>query len=237
MIAWWVSWTPLGWPGRARRVDQRDDVLGADLRRSPRRRRSPGSSPRRPPARACPRAPRRRSTITCSSAGQVLARLEDHRQERLLDDRHARAGVGAQELDLRRRIGDVDRERRRAERHRCQVGDVELGAVAEHDRDRVAAARRRARQAAGERVDAAQQLRPGQRDVVVGRAHGDEHRGGWRPCGGAPRSRSVRRPRAPPPGSSCCFPSSSALVVLIRLPRKLSQCRVKASCRAKLSGR
>ena len=50
---------------------------------------------------------------------------------------------------------------------------MELGPVAEHQRDRVAAAHAELAQPAGERVDAVAQLAPGQRDLVVLRADGD----------------------------------------------------------------
>ena len=56
------------------------------------------------------------------------------------------------------------------------VDDVELGPVAEHDRDRVAAADAEPGEAAGERIDAAEQIRPRQRDGVIDGAHGDDVR-------------------------------------------------------------
>ena len=50
---------------------------------------------------------------------------------------------------------------------------VELRPVADHERDGVAAADAEPGETAGERVDAARELRPGERDGVVERAHGD----------------------------------------------------------------
>ena len=105
---------------------------------------------------------------------QLLAGRFDHGKEGLLDDRHLRVGVGAQVDDLLRRIGRVDRERRRAEHRRGEVGEMELGPIAEHQGDGVTSADAELGQPAGQRVDPPQQLRPGQRDAVVGRADGDD---------------------------------------------------------------
>ena len=56
------------------------------------------------------------------------------------------------------------------------VDDVELRPVAEHDRDRVAASDAEPGEAAGERIDAAEQIRPRQRDGVIDGAYGDDVR-------------------------------------------------------------
>jgi hypothetical protein len=56
--------------------------------------------------------------------------------ERLLGDQDARAGVLHLVLDLLRRVGVVERERRRAEVQRRRVEPVKFGAVREHDRHR-----------------------------------------------------------------------------------------------------
>ena len=105
--------------------------------------------------------------------GQIGAGALELLREVLLDDRHLRARVGDHVGDLLGRGGRVDRERRRAERHHGEVGDVELGPVDEHQRHRVAAPDAELVQAAGERVDAVAQLAPGQRHLVVLGAHGD----------------------------------------------------------------
>ena len=60
--------------------------------------------------------------------------------ELLLDDGDPRAGVAQQELHLLGRGGVVHRERQGAEVHRGRVHEVELGAVGDHQRERVAAA-------------------------------------------------------------------------------------------------
>ena len=130
--------------------------------------------------------------------GQFGAGLEHDGQEGLLDDHHPRPRVVHQIADLAGGIGRVDREGCRPDRHGGQVGDVELGPVAEHQGDRVPAADAQAGEAAGERVDPLQELGPGQRDAVVGRAHGDD----LRMIGGcAPQRLGQRRRVHCPPGA------------------------------------
>ena len=130
-------------PGRARRVDQRQQVVGLDRAPvRPRRRSRVGAldvaqpsvpSPRRPRARsrARARAARARASSGVRNGSSTIATL--------------RAGVVDHVRDLLGRGGQVDRERRRAERHRREVGDVELGPVGEHQRDACRRAARRAR--------------------------------------------------------------------------------------------
>src|SRR5205085_746170 len=84
---------------------------------------------------------------------QLLARLQHRRQVRLLDDRHARTRVADDVADLLGSEGLVDREWRRAKRHRGEVAQVELGPVAHHQRDGVAARDAEAGEPAGERDD------------------------------------------------------------------------------------
>jgi hypothetical protein len=108
--------------------------------------------------------------------GEVAARFEHRRQIRPLDDRHLRAGVADQVLDLGRRIGQVDRERGGAEHRRREVDDVEPRAVAEHDRHGVAVADAQLGQPTRDALHAPQQLRPRQRDAVIGGADRDDVR-------------------------------------------------------------
>ena len=195
--------------GRARRVDQRQDVVGLRPRASAASTSKSGfGRPRRRASASVPSGASPSTTITCSSAGSSRARLQHRRQVRLLDDRDARAGVADDVADLLGAGGLVDRERRRAERHRREVAEVELGPVAHHQRDRVAARDAEPGEPARERVDALAQLGPGQRDAVVERADRDDVRVGG---GGAPQRlaerRGVdgrRRRRA-----TCCLPSAS----------------------------
>ena len=158
--------------GRAGGVDQRQHVLGVD----------------RPPVRLGVEIRIRALDLVPADGALAPCPLEhDHRlqrrelgprrqeplDERLLDDRHARLGVADDERDLLRRVRRVDRERRRAQRHHREVGDVELRPVAQHQRHAVAARDAALRQPAGERVDAIAQLRPGEADLVFLRA--DRH--------------------------------------------------------------
>ena len=150
----------LGRPGRARGVDQRQDVVG--LERGDRRvdvegrRRRP--RPRRAPS--CPRARRRRRRSRARGRAASCAPPGHWPRKACSVMRILAPGVGDHVLDLVGRVGHVDRERRRADHHRREVGEVELGPVAEHQRDRVALRRPSAVQAAGERVDALAQLAP-----------------------------------------------------------------------------
>ena len=105
--------------------------------------------------------------------GQQLAGGQRVGQQRLLGDQDPRAGVGDDELDLLGRVGVVDGERRGAERHRREVGEVELGPVGQQQRHRVAAAHAQARQAGRQRVDALAQLAPRPLDRPGLRSHRD----------------------------------------------------------------
>ena len=134
-------------PGRARGVDQREQVVGLDRAPARPRRRSPGRRPRRRPSASVPSPRAPSSTITCSSAGSSRARLQRRSANASSTIATLRAGVADHVGDLLGRGGLVDRERRRAERHRREVGEVELGPVGEHQRDGVAARARRARAA------------------------------------------------------------------------------------------
>ena len=155
-----VSCTPLGGPGGARRVDQREDVVGLDgppggleveVRGRPpastsaideralgavRRRRPRGA---RRPSTARPRWSRKACSVTTMRASASLTRY----------------------WICSRRVGVVDRERRGAEVQRGGVEPVELGPVGEHDRR---ACRRGSRpsagQARGERSRPCRRTRP-----------------------------------------------------------------------------
>ncbi len=140
---------------------------------------------------------------------EAIAGLEDHGQERLLDDGHAGGCVGAQVHDLLGRIGHVDRERGRAEHRRGEIDDVKFRPVAEHDRHRVAAPDPQLGQAAGQRVDAREQLGPRERDAVVG--HPNRHHLGV-VCRGAPQRLGQRRRVDRPP---CCRRDRAALHALL----------------------
>ncbi len=105
--------------------------------------------------------------------GQALAGLQQPLEVLALDHRDARGCVGDDELDLVGRVGLVDRERGRAERDGGHVDDVELRAIAEHDRERVAAAQPQPMQPAGEVANAPSPLRPGERLLVALRADRD----------------------------------------------------------------
>ncbi len=176
-------------PGRARRIDQRDDVVGLY------------GGERRVDVEVlvgllhvgeCNRALRRVSIDDdhVLQVGQLPARLQHRRQVRLLDDRYTRARVGDDVADLLGGERLVDREGRGAERHGREVAEVELGPVAKHQRDAVAARDAEAGETSRDRVDAVAQLGPRERDVVVEGAHGDDVRMGG---GGAPQRLAERR--------------------------------------------
>ena len=133
-----MSCDALGRPGRARGVDQRQHVLGAERARPTASTSKPGRRrPRRRPARVVPSGASPSTTITCSRSGRSLARLQDAgRGSACSVMTIARARVGDHVLDLLGRVGHVDRERRR--RRACTTArsaEVELGPVAEHERD------------------------------------------------------------------------------------------------------
>ena len=98
---------------------------------------------------------------------EVLARLQQPLEVLALDHRDVGVGVGDHILDLVGGVGLVDREGRRAERDRGEVDDVELGAVGEHDRERVAAPETQPVQPPGEVAHALAPLRPGERLLVA----------------------------------------------------------------------
>ena len=162
----------LGRTRGARGVDQRQQVVRAD--------RAPGGVDVELRIGALDVLPRRGPLPALTlehdqglECGQVRARLLEDAEVGLLDDRDLRGGVVDHIRDLLRRRGRVDRVRHRAEHHHREVGEVELGAIGEHQRDGVAAGDAQLGEPAGERVDAVAQLAPGQRDLVVLRAHRD----------------------------------------------------------------
>ena len=93
--------------------------------------------------------------------------------ELLLDDGDPRAGVAQEELHLLGRRGVVHRERKRAEVHRRGVHEVELRAVGEHQRERVAAAQPEGVEAGGDVAHAVGVLAPGDLDLAVLGAESD----------------------------------------------------------------
>ena len=146
-------------PGGARRVDQRQQVLGPD--------RAPGALDVEARVGALDVAPRQRALAALALEHHDVLELGQLREVLLLDDRDLRARVLHDVGDLLGRRGQVDRERHRAEAHHREVGEVELGAVGEHQRDGVAALDAERGETSGERVDALAQLAPGERDLVV----------------------------------------------------------------------
>ena len=90
-----------------------------------------------------------------------------------LDDEHPVAGVRQQVRDLLGGGGVVDRERRRPQVHRRGIDQVELGAIGEHEADRVAASHPERVKAAGETLHPLGVLREGDRDTVLNRPECD----------------------------------------------------------------
>ena len=131
----------LGWTGRPRGVDQGED----DRRARPRPARRPTSkstseapstlaeSAPAVPVRGRRRRPRSRARARAAPRGPPASTPGTPARRSPPGSR-----IGAQVADLLGRIGEIDRERRRPEHRRRQVDDVELGAVAEHDRHGVA---------------------------------------------------------------------------------------------------
>ena len=118
----WVSLDALRRPGRARRVDQRQ----RRRRARPRARRASKSKVR---ARPRSSASCRRARVDQDDVARCPSR-RDALGERALGDRDPVAGVAEQVArSARRRARVVDAERRRAELHRREVDDVELGPV------------------------------------------------------------------------------------------------------------
>ncbi len=99
--------------------------------------------------------------------GQVLAYLQHPLEVLALDHGEAGGGVGDHVLDLVGGVSLVDREGRRAECDRGEIDDVELGAVGEHDRERLSAPQPQAVKAPGEIAHAPVPLRPGERLLVA----------------------------------------------------------------------
>ena len=165
-------------PGGARGVDQRQQVVGLSRRggglgvEAGVRALDVGQRDRALAAR-----PRRSMTITCSTSGQLLARLQHDRQERLLgDDRPSRRRRRRRRRSARASRSGRSRTASPPSRHDREVGEVELGPVDEHQRDGVAAldaerraARRRARRrgrAARPRSSSTSPSRGADRDAV-----------------------------------------------------------------------
>ena len=145
--------------------------------------------------------------------GQVLARLEDLREEVRLGDEDPRLGVRADVLDLLGGVRHVDRERRGADGDRREVGEVELGTVGQQQRDALAALQPEPDEAAGEGVDALAHLGPRDRDLVALRAHedvvrarrgGNPERLGERARVDRPACSGARLHPSPPPESFDC---------------------------------
>jgi hypothetical protein len=99
--------------------------------------------------------------------GAVLLHLPDAVEERLLGHDDLVLRVRDEVLDLLGRVGVVDGERRRTEVHRGGVDPVELGPVAQHDRDRVAAAEPEPGEAGGGLLDLLRVLGPGDAEVAA----------------------------------------------------------------------
>ena len=166
-------------PGRARRVDQREDVVRHDL----------GSRSSHVEARIRAlelrqrQAARRRLAVDDDhmlELGPMLGGGQHDIEQPLLGDRDSCPCIAEQVGDLSRRIGRVDRERGGAEHRDREVDDVELDPVAQQQRNRVAALDTETREARRYRVNALQQLRPGERLRVVQGPYGDGCRIGGR---------------------------------------------------------
>ncbi len=128
--------------------------------------------------------------------GHVRARREHLRQELLLADQDPGFRVPEEVLDLLGCVGRVDRERRRAQHHPREVADVELGAVGEHQGERVPPLQAELGQPGREGVDAIAQLAPRDREGIPARADGDlvETFGGGDPKRLGNRPGAGRRP-------------------------------------------
>ena len=134
--------------GRARRVEDRErspgrDVGGVDRRRRRRARNAQRSGRRRgaastrgtasPPTTPAPSSSARRASSCARSRARASPRCG-------LDDEQPRAAVGEQVADLRPHRRGVDRHRDRADPAAAEDDLEQLGAVAAHHRDAVAAA-------------------------------------------------------------------------------------------------
>ena len=127
-------------PGRARRVDQRQDVVGLDRGDRRRRRRSRRPARSTSSSASMPSGASPSTTITCSRSGSSLRASSTLPRNACSVIRICAPASRDDVLDLVGRVGLVDRERRRPDHHRREVAEVELGPVAEHQGDRVALA-------------------------------------------------------------------------------------------------
>ena len=145
----------LGVAGRARGVDERQRVVGLD----------------RLPGGVEVEVVVGRELVEVVDVEHVLG--VDAVAELLLDDGDLRAGVAQEELHLLGRRGVVHRERERAEVHRRGVHEVELRAVGEHQRERVAAAQPEGVEAGGDAAHPVGVLAPGDLGLAVFGAESD----------------------------------------------------------------
>ena len=207
-------------PGRARRVDQRQQVVGLDRAPVRPRRRSPGR-PSTSPRRAC--LARRRRARSRARAPAARAALNAANAPR-----RSRPCAPASPTTYAICSGDerqVDRERRRAERHRREVGDVELGPVGEHQRDACRrGARRAARRPPASASTRSRSSRPGQRDLVV-LACGPRRGPAWSSTVRRNASAIVARRRAREPGGGAALHGRDATGRTEAAVRSGARCR------------
>ena len=146
----------LGWTGCARRIDEREKVVGPD---------------------GAPRGLEVEVRVRIELAELLdqddVRSLRDPTGERALDNGQRVAGIGEQVLDLLGRARVVDTEGRRAEVDGGEVDDMELGPVDHHQPYRVARPDTQPVQSARDALDLVAQLRVGQLRRPVGRAHRD----------------------------------------------------------------
>jgi hypothetical protein len=138
-------------PGRSRGVDQRHDVVR--LHGTPRGVEVEATHAR---GREIVERQQARPGVTCEHdvADVRGPGLEHARQELLLGDDEAIAGVHEELVDLLGAERVVDRESRCTEVHGGDIGQVELRAIREHERDGVAAPDAERVQSPGEGTDA-----------------------------------------------------------------------------------
>ncbi len=175
---------------RSRRVDERGHVVGV----------------RRPGGRAQVEARAAALLELLERHRVVLAAVDEHdvaegrlgacggghqRQQRALGDRDDRPRVLEDLVRLLERARVVDGERDRPGVQRRRVHEMELGAVEEHQRDRVAALDAQRLQAGRDPLDALGVLRPGEDPEVARRAQ----RHVTRPLGRGPDERLAQRGR------------------------------------------
>ncbi|HLL87128.1 MAG TPA: hypothetical protein VK387_07435 [Thermoleophilaceae bacterium] len=167
-----MSSTPLG-ARRARRIDERQQVARLD--------RAPGRleveavlRPRLEVVEGQPAVlPLAIDNDHVLEAAGPLGRPPDRVEEGALGHDDPAAGVLGNVLDLLGRVGVVHRERRGPEVHGGGIDPVELGAVGQHDRHRVAAGETEPGQAGGEALDLVGVLRPRHRQLVALGPDGD----------------------------------------------------------------